>query len=292
MVTGRSPTDVFLHGQPIAQPASQSALSNPAPEKPQCSGLREIVLGSFPVENRASPKEILQNVTVQARPLSASLAVHKNSRILRSTLEFISCTIAFAGLWVAMWWLRDISIILTLLLAIPTAGFMVRLFMIQHDCGHGSFFKSRLANDWVGRFISVFTLTPYDFWRQSHAMHHARSRYLDRRGIGDIDTLTVREFLALGKHGQLRYRLYPHPLVMFRIRASLSVPVSTSPSVWRDAGGGDALDQYHAHKSWNRDGCSIGHLCGRHGCIFRNPDSYRTDWSIDWGLAFFCAASI
>ena len=154
-------------------------------------------------------------MTVQARPLSASLAVHKNPRTLRSTLEFISSTIAFVGLWAAMWWLRDTSIILTLLLAIPTAGFMVRLFMIQHDCGHGSFFKSRLANDWVGRFISVFTLTPYDFWRQSHAMHHAGSGNLDRRGIGDIDLLTVREFLALGKHGQLRYRLYRHPLVMF-----------------------------------------------------------------------------
>jgi acyl-lipid omega-6 desaturase (Delta-12 desaturase) len=123
-------------------------------------------------------------------------------------LELMFSALAFAGLWAAMWWLRDMSIVLTFVLAIPTAGFMVRLFMIQHDCGHGSFFKSRLANDWIGRIISVFTLTPYDFWRQSHAMHHAGVGNLDRRGIGDIDMLTVREFQALRGHGRLRYRLY------------------------------------------------------------------------------------
>ena len=130
-------------------------------------------------------------------------------------LELVFSALAFAGLWAAMWGLRDVSIVLTLVLAIPTAGFMVRLFMIQHDCGHGSFFKSRLANDWIGRIISVFTLTPYDFWRQSHAMHHAGVGNLDRRGIGDIDMLTVREFQALRGHGRLRYRLYRNPLVMF-----------------------------------------------------------------------------
>jgi acyl-lipid omega-6 desaturase (Delta-12 desaturase) len=130
-------------------------------------------------------------------------------------LELMFSALAFVGLWTAMWWLRDKGFLLTLVLAIPTAGFMVRLFMIQHDCGHGSFFKSRLANDWIGRFISVFTLTPYDFWRQSHAMHHAGVGNLDRRGIGDIDMLTVREFQALRGHEWLRYRLYRNPLVMF-----------------------------------------------------------------------------
>ena len=130
-------------------------------------------------------------------------------------LELVFSALAFAALWAAMWGVSDVSSALTLLLAIPTAGFMVRLFMIQHDCGHGAFFKSRLANDWIGRFISVFTLTPYDFWRQSHAMHHAGVGNLDRRGIGDIDMLTVREFQALRRHGRLRYRLYRNPLVMF-----------------------------------------------------------------------------
>src|SRR5262249_56220455 len=85
------------------------------------------------------------------------------------------------------------------LLAVPAAGFLVRLFMIQHDCGHGAFFHHRLANDWVGRVIGVLTLTPYDFWRRTHAIHHASSGNLDRRGIGDIRTLTVQEYLALSR---------------------------------------------------------------------------------------------
>ncbi|HJS06859.1 MAG TPA: fatty acid desaturase [Pirellulales bacterium] len=103
------------------------------------------------------------------------------------------------------------------MLAVPAAGFLVRLFMIQHDCGHGSFFRNRIANDGAGRLIGVLTLTPYDVWRRAHAGHHATAGHLDRRGIGDIDTLTVREFNGLSKWGQLRYRLYRHPLVMFGI---------------------------------------------------------------------------
>ena len=102
-----------------------------------------------------------------------------------------------------------------LLLAVPAAGFLVRLFMIQHDCGHGAFFRHRLTNDWVGRVIGVLTLTPYDLWRRTHAVHHASSGNLDRRGIGDIDTLTVREYRSLSRLGRLRYRLYRHPAVMF-----------------------------------------------------------------------------
>ncbi len=102
-----------------------------------------------------------------------------------------------------------------LVLAIPAAGLLVRLFLIQHDCGHGSFFRHRSLNDWVGRVISVLTLAPYDFWRRSHAIHHANSGNLDHRGIGDIDTLTVREYLALSRWRQLLYRMYRHPIVMF-----------------------------------------------------------------------------
>ena len=108
------------------------------------------------------------------------------------------------------WWL-------TLLLAIPAAGFLVRLFMIQHDCGHGSFFRHRLANDWIGRAFGVLTFTPYDFWQRTHAIHHATSGNLERRGIGDVDTLTVHEYLALSRWRRLLYRLYRHPVVMFGV---------------------------------------------------------------------------
>ena len=122
---------------------------------------------------------------------------------------------AFAGLWVLMWAALGFGYWLSLLLAVPAAGFLVRLFMIQHDCGHGAFFRRRALNDWVGRVIGTLTLTPYDAWRRSHAVHHASSGNLEARGIGDINTLTVREYLALSRWGRLGYRLYRNPIVMF-----------------------------------------------------------------------------
>ncbi len=80
----------------------------------------------------------------------------------------------------------------TLLLAVPAAGLLVRFFIIQHDCGHGSFFRSRSANDALGRLIGVLTLTPYTDWRNAHAVHHATSGIVGRRWVGDISTLTVK----------------------------------------------------------------------------------------------------
>jgi len=94
---------------------------------------------------------------------------------------------------------------------------MMRMFMIQHDCGHGSFFRSRAARDWVGRAIGVVLLTPYDYWKRTHAYHHAHSGDLDFRGFGDVDTHTVREYLSWPRWKRLRYRLYRHPLVLFGV---------------------------------------------------------------------------
>jgi omega-6 fatty acid desaturase (delta-12 desaturase) len=103
---------------------------------------------------------------------------------------------------------------LTLLLAVPAAGLLVRLFMIQHDCGHGSFLRGRAANDRLGRAIGVLTFTPYGYWRRAHAIHHGTSGHLDRRGTGDIDTLTVREYAALPPRRRLLYRLLRSPLAL------------------------------------------------------------------------------
>jgi omega-6 fatty acid desaturase (delta-12 desaturase) len=136
---------------------------------------------------------------------------------MRSVFEIVITAGPFALLCVLMLAALDAGYWIGLLLAVPAAGFLLRLFMIQHDCGHGSFFRHRLANDWIGRVIGVLTLTPYDFWRRAHALHHAGSGNLDRRGIGDIDTLTVREFLALPRGRRLLYRLYRHPIVMFGV---------------------------------------------------------------------------
>ena len=135
----------------------------------------------------------------------------------RAIFEIAITLLPFIAAWGVTWALLQISPWLALFAAIPTAGLMVRLFMIQHDCGHGAMFSSRRANDWVGRAIGVLTLTPYDYWRHAHALHHAGSGNLDRRGMGDIETLTIGEYQALGRLGRLRYRLYRHPLVMFGI---------------------------------------------------------------------------
>jgi omega-6 fatty acid desaturase (delta-12 desaturase) len=151
-----------------------------------------------------------------ARRWTQILGGYRQPNYLRSIAELVITALPLAALWAAAWFAFTLGHAwISLLIAIPAAGFLVRLFMIQHDCGHGSFFAHRHANDWVGRVIGVLTLTPYDFWRRSHAMHHATAGNLDHRGIGDVDTLTVREYRALSYWGRLKYRLYRHPLIMF-----------------------------------------------------------------------------
>lgn len=153
--------------------------------------------------------------TVKPRSWVRILAGYREANAKRSVLEVMITLIPLACLWLLMWAAVDHGYWPGLLLAVPAAGFLVRLFMIQHDCGHGSFFASRHANHWLGRAIGVLTLTPYDFWRHTHAMHHAGSGNLDREDFGGIDTLSVRAFGALPRRQQLAYRLYRHPLVLF-----------------------------------------------------------------------------
>jgi acyl-lipid omega-6 desaturase (Delta-12 desaturase) len=145
------------------------------------------------------------------------LAQFRSADNHRAYVEIILTALPFAALWVLAWGTLQFNTWAVFLFTIPLAGFLVRLFMIQHDCGHNSLFTSRNVNDWVGRILGVLTFTPYDFWRHSHALHHASSGNLDRRGHGDILTLTVTEYKALTLWGRLRYRLYRHPIVMFGI---------------------------------------------------------------------------
>ena len=163
-----------------------------------------------------------QNATLvpcpsEARGWTQILARYRIPSPVRSIVELAITAGPLVLLWFLMWATLDLGYWLCLLLAVPAAGFLVRLFMIQHDCGHGAFFRHRLANDWIGRLIGVLTLTPYDFWRRTHAIHHSTSGNLDRRGTGDIDTLTVHEYLARSRWGRLRYRVYRHPIIMFGI---------------------------------------------------------------------------
>ncbi len=154
--------------------------------------------------------------TVSAQRWAQTLKRYHAPNHARSILEIAITAAPFAALWALAWAAVHFGYWqLLAALWILAAGFLVRLFMIQHDCGHGAFFRHRRVNDWVGRIVGVFTFTPYDTWRQAHAIHHTCAGHLERRGIGDIDTLTVREFQALSFWGRLRYRLYRHPLVMF-----------------------------------------------------------------------------
>lgn len=166
------------------------------------------------MKNNVPGSPTLEN---QGRSWTTVLADYRQPSTARSTIEIVITALPFAALWAlsaisvanGIWW--------GLILTIPAAGFLVRLFMLQHDCGHGALFARRDINDWTGRVIGVFTLTPYDYWRRTHAVHHATAGNLDKRGIGDIDTLTVGEYRALPWWGRLRYRLYRHPVVMFGI---------------------------------------------------------------------------
>src|SRR6516165_7521325 len=151
------------------------------------------------------------------RALVQALARYRAPNRARSILEIVITIVPLTLLWLLMWRSLEIGYWISLILAFPAAGFLVRLFMIQHDCSHGAFFRHRLANDWVGRVIGVLTLTPYDLWRRSHAVHHATLGNLDRRGMGDIGTLTLREYAARSRWKRFSYRLYRHPLVMFGI---------------------------------------------------------------------------
>jgi acyl-lipid omega-6 desaturase (Delta-12 desaturase) len=108
----------------------------------------------------------------------------------------------------------EFSMPLALLLALPAAGLLVRTFILMHDCAHGSFFESRKLNETVGFVTGVLTLTPFAQWRRDHALHHASSGDLDRRGHGDVPTLTVREYLAKSPRAQLGYRIIRHPALL------------------------------------------------------------------------------
>jgi omega-6 fatty acid desaturase (delta-12 desaturase) len=143
------------------------------------------------------------------------VAKYQNPNLRRSLWQMANSFVPFFVGWYLMYRSLEVSYLLTLALAAPVAGLLIRIFIILHDCGHGSFFKSTKANDFVGAVCGMLTFTPYQQWRHHHAIHHASSGDLDRRGVGDVLTLTVSEYLALPWWKRLGYRLYRNPLVMF-----------------------------------------------------------------------------
>jgi len=186
----------------------------------------------------------LESVTPEPRtakplPWMRLLARYREPHEGRSIFEIAVTAAPFLGLSLlalitvrfGLWW--------GLAATVPAALFLVRLFLIQHDCGHGSFFRSQKVNDWVGRVLGVFTWTPYDYWRKTHAIHHASSGNLDRRGLGEVELLTVEEYAALPWWRRGLYRLYRHPAVMFGLGPAYlfvvqhRLPVGLMKGGWR-----------------------------------------------------------
>lgn len=147
----------------------------------------------------------------------AIVAKYQTPRLSSSLWQVANTFIPYLGLLYLMYLSLGISYWLTLALALPAGGLLTRIFILFHDCGHGSFFRTQRANNLLGMLCGLFVFTPYFQWRFEHAIHHATSGDLDRRGTGDIITLTVAEYLALSRWGRFKYRLYRNPVVLLGI---------------------------------------------------------------------------
>jgi omega-6 fatty acid desaturase (delta-12 desaturase) len=161
------------------------------------------------------------DVSARYQALMAHCRVYNGADTVRSLRILVLNFFLFFALLALMHAALAVSYVLVLLLAVPAAFMLVRLFIVQHDCGHGAYFKSRGANDWTGRVISLFTFAPYGFWRREHDVHHAFVGQIERQDIGYIDILTRDAYLALPPWRRFLYRLYRHPLVLLIVGVPL-----------------------------------------------------------------------
>lgn len=174
---------------------------------PQVSQIRDLHTCDDPMRDTCVLREPREWVRI--------LAKYREPNLWRSGFELAVTLGPFLLLWALAWWSLSVSYWLTLTISIFIAAFLLRLFAIQHDCGHGAFLKSRIMGDWLGRVLGVLTLMPYDVFRRTHSMHHGAAGNLERRGIGDIHTLTIAEYRNRSSLRRLTYRLYRHPFVLF-----------------------------------------------------------------------------
>ena len=151
------------------------------------------------------------------------LAAYARPHLGRSVLDILTSVVPYLAVSVLIYLALDVSYLLALALMLPAAGFLVRTFIVFHDCAHGSLLPSKRANRSVGRFLGLFVLSPFQRWRHDHAIHHGTSGDLERRGVGDIVTLTVSEYRARSRRGRLAYRLIRNPLVMFGLGPILAM---------------------------------------------------------------------
>jgi acyl-lipid omega-6 desaturase (Delta-12 desaturase) len=160
------------------------------------------------------------------------LAAYARPSLGRSVFDLLTSVVSYVGVSVLMYLALDVSYLLAVALMLPAAGFLVRTFVVFHDCAHGSFLPSKRANGWVGRFVGLFVLSPFRRWRHDHAIHHATSGDLERRGVGDIVTLTVAEYRARRWRGRLAYRLIRNPVVMFGLGPVIAMIIGPRIATW------------------------------------------------------------
>jgi omega-6 fatty acid desaturase (delta-12 desaturase) len=159
-----------------------------------------------------------------------AVARHEAPSWSRAALNLMTSAVPYVAITVAMYFSLEVSYWLTLALSIPAAGFLLRTFIVFHDCTHGSFVPSRRGNQWIGRIAGLLVFQPFANWRHNHAVHHGTAGDLDRRGQGDVLTLTVDEYLARSWRGRLGYRLFRNPVVMFGIGPIWSLMIG--PRFW------------------------------------------------------------
>ena len=174
-----------------------------------------------------------------AREWVQVLSKYREPSTRRSILELAVTLVPFVLLWALAWISLSVSYGLAFGIAVLNAAFLVRIFAIQHDCSHASYFHNRKISNWVGRGLGVLTLTPFDVWQRTHSIHHSHHGNLDHRGIGDVLTLTVEEYRARTPLGRLLYRMYRNPLVLFVLGPSYlfilqnRLPFGLMNSGWR-----------------------------------------------------------
>ncbi|RYD37385.1 MAG: fatty acid desaturase [Verrucomicrobiaceae bacterium] len=174
------------------------------------------------MNSTVAPPEIPTNSAANWKKLVAG---YRKPSTPKASLQIINTILAYIVTWIVMYHALTISWWLVVPLIVLGGGLLIRVFIIFHDCGHGSFFKSRKANDILGFVCGILTFTPYMHWRWEHAIHHASSGDLDRRGVGDIWTMTLAEYIAAPKRTQVLYRIARNPIVMFLIAPVLMLVV-------------------------------------------------------------------
>ena len=200
-----------------------------------------------------------------------ALAPYARPRLGWSLFDIATSVVPYLALYVGMYFALDVSLWIALALAIPAGGFLLRTFIVFHDCAHGSFLPSKRANRWFGRFCALLVWQPFSNWRHDHAVHHGTAGDLDRRGQGDVPTLTVEEYYARSWSGRLGYRLFRNPLVMFGLGPLWSLmigPRLTSPEKRR---GCETASCSPTSRSASSSGCRSGCSAGFRSCSCRCP---------------------